>query len=107
MNSDLHAVFVRLLQVLLLLAIKHLVPRKELVKRLFVFLDMQFDAAAGGALAGTRRIGYRRRLGHAIARVHMPRLGTTCLRSCIETLLASYRLFLLRLSRSALRSEQV
>ncbi len=42
MNTDLHAVFVRLL---LPLAIEHRVPREEMVKRLFIFSDMQFDAA--------------------------------------------------------------
>jgi hypothetical protein len=46
MNTDLHAVFVR---VLLPLAVKHRVPREEMVKRLFVFSDMQFDDAANGA----------------------------------------------------------
>ena len=46
MNTDLHAVFVRLL---LPLAIKHRVPREEMVKRLFVFSDMQFDNAAAAA----------------------------------------------------------
>ena len=42
--TDLHAVFVRLL---LPLAVKHQVPREEMVKRLFVFSDMQFDQATG------------------------------------------------------------
>jgi len=42
MNTDLHAVFVRLL---LPLAVQHRVPQKDMVKRLFVFSDMQFDAA--------------------------------------------------------------
>lgn len=41
-NTDLHAVFVRLL---LPLAVQHRVPREDMVKRLFVFSDMQFDAA--------------------------------------------------------------
>ncbi|KAH9975635.1 hypothetical protein BJV74DRAFT_967795 [Russula compacta] len=44
MNTDLHAVFVRLL---LPLAVRHRVPREEMVKRLFVFSDMQFDDADG------------------------------------------------------------
>ena len=44
MNTDLHAVFVRLL---LPLAVKHRVPREDMVKRLFVFSDMQFDDADG------------------------------------------------------------
>ncbi len=43
-NTNLHAVFVRLL---LPLAVKNHVPREEMVKRLFVFSDMQFDAADG------------------------------------------------------------
>ena len=42
MNTDLHAVFVRLL---LPLAVQHRVPREDMVKRLFVFSDMQFDSA--------------------------------------------------------------
>lgn len=42
MNTDLHAVFVRLL---LPLAVRHRVPREEMVRRLLVFSDMQFDAA--------------------------------------------------------------
>ncbi|KAH9038364.1 hypothetical protein EDB85DRAFT_1860689 [Lactarius pseudohatsudake] len=41
-NTNLHAVFVRLL---LPLAVQHRVPREDMVKRLFVFSDMQFDAA--------------------------------------------------------------
>jgi hypothetical protein len=44
LNTNLHAVFVRLL---LPLAVQHRVPREEMVKRLFVFSDMQFDAAEG------------------------------------------------------------
>ena len=36
-NTDLHAVFVRLL---LPLAVKHRVPREDMVKRLFMFSDM-------------------------------------------------------------------
>jgi len=43
-NTDLHAVFVRLL---LPLAVKHRVPREDMVKRPFVFSDMQFDQATG------------------------------------------------------------
>ena len=42
-NTDLHAVFIRLL---LPLAVQHRVPREDMVKRLFVFSDMQFDDAA-------------------------------------------------------------
>ncbi|KAH9166119.1 hypothetical protein EDB89DRAFT_1910956 [Lactarius sanguifluus] len=41
-NTNLHAVFVRLL---LPLAVQHRVPREDMVRRLFVFSDMQFDAA--------------------------------------------------------------
>jgi hypothetical protein len=44
MNTDLHAVFMRLL---LPLAVRHRVPREDMVRRLFVFSDMQFDAADG------------------------------------------------------------
>ena len=51
MNTDLHAVFVHLL---LPLAVKHRVPREEMVKRLFVFSDMQFDAAAATVAADVR-----------------------------------------------------
>ncbi len=40
-NTNLHAVFVHLL---LPLAVKHRMGREEMVKRLFVFSDMQFDA---------------------------------------------------------------
>jgi len=43
-NTDLHAVFVGLL---LPLAVEHRVPREDMVKRLFVFLDMQFDQTTG------------------------------------------------------------
>jgi Domain of unknown function (DUF2828) len=46
MNTDLHAVFVRLL---LPLAVRHRVPREDMVRRLFVFSDMQFDDATDGA----------------------------------------------------------
>ena len=42
-NTDLQAVFIRLL---LPLAVQHRVPREDMVKRLFVFSDMQFDDAA-------------------------------------------------------------
>jgi len=43
-NTDLHVVFVRRL---LLLAVTNCVQRKDMVKQLFVFSDMQFDQAAG------------------------------------------------------------
>jgi hypothetical protein len=63
MDTDLHAVFVRLL---LPLAVKHRVPREEMVKRLFVFSDMQFDAAdAAGRDAGGWETNH-----DAIARVY-------------------------------------
>ena len=42
MNTDFNAVFVRLL---LPLAVKHQVKPEDMIKRLFVFSDMQFDAA--------------------------------------------------------------
>jgi len=63
MNTDLHAVFVRLL---LPLAVKHGVPREEMVKRLFVFSDMQFDAADGAG----RDVGGWETSHDAIARVY-------------------------------------
>jgi len=37
---------------LLPLAVKHRVPREEMVRRLFVFSDMQFDAADGAGRDG-------------------------------------------------------
>jgi hypothetical protein len=49
MNTDLHAVFVRLL---LPLAVRHRVPREDMVRRLFVFSDMQFDHADGAGRVG-------------------------------------------------------
>ncbi|KAJ7472643.1 hypothetical protein FB451DRAFT_1036014 [Mycena latifolia] len=45
MNTDLNAVFLRLI---LPLAVKHKVAPADMVKRLFVFSDMQFDEAAEG-----------------------------------------------------------
>ncbi len=50
-NTDLHAVFVRLL---LPLAVRHRVPRGDMVRRLFVFSDMQFDAADGAGKDAAR-----------------------------------------------------
>ena len=50
MNTDLHAVFIRLL---LPLAVKHRVPQADMVKRLFVFSDMQFDNARSGSSPDT------------------------------------------------------
>jgi hypothetical protein len=44
MNTDFNAVFTKLL---LPLAIKNKVPKEDMIKRLFVFTDMQFDAGAG------------------------------------------------------------
>lgn len=44
MNTDLNAVFTKLL---LPLAIKHGVSKEDMIKRLFVFTDMQFDAGEG------------------------------------------------------------
>jgi hypothetical protein len=44
MNTDLNAVFLKLL---LPLAVKHKVKQEDMIKRLFIFSDMQFDAGAG------------------------------------------------------------
>lgn len=44
MNTDLNAVFTKLL---LPLAIKHKVSKEDMIKRLFVFTDMQFDEGEG------------------------------------------------------------
>ncbi|TFK50776.1 hypothetical protein OE88DRAFT_1659837 [Heliocybe sulcata] len=44
MNTNLHAVFVDLL---LPLAVKHAVKPEDMIKRLFIFSDMQFDEADG------------------------------------------------------------
>ncbi|KAG6844940.1 hypothetical protein H0H87_002273 [Tephrocybe sp. NHM501043] len=49
MNTDLNAVFLKLL---LPLAIKNKVPQEEMIKRLFIFSDMQFDAASSVHSAG-------------------------------------------------------
>ncbi|KDQ56469.1 hypothetical protein JAAARDRAFT_48320 [Jaapia argillacea MUCL 33604] len=43
MNTDLHAVFVKLL---LPLAVKNKIPQEDMIKRLFIFSDMQFDSAS-------------------------------------------------------------
>jgi cation transport regulator ChaB len=43
-NTDLNAVFTKLL---LPLAVKHQVPKEDMIKRLFVFTDMQFDEDEG------------------------------------------------------------
>ncbi|KAJ7679294.1 hypothetical protein DFH06DRAFT_974655 [Mycena polygramma] len=47
MNTDLQAVFMRLL---LPLAIKHKVKPEDMIKRVFVFSDMQFDQGASAGL---------------------------------------------------------
>jgi hypothetical protein len=44
MNTDLNAVFLNLL---LPLAVKHQVKQEDMIKRLFIFSDMQFDDGAG------------------------------------------------------------
>ncbi|KAF5374611.1 hypothetical protein D9615_008956 [Tricholomella constricta] len=46
MNTDLHAVFLKLL---LPLAVKNKVPQEEMIKRLFIFSDMQFDECSGSS----------------------------------------------------------
>lgn len=45
MNTDFNAVFLKLI---LPTAIKHKVPKEQMVKKLFVFSDMQFDEASQG-----------------------------------------------------------
>ena len=42
MNTDFNAVFLKLI---LPLAVKHNIPKDQMIKRVFVFSDMQFDAA--------------------------------------------------------------
>ncbi|KAI0057785.1 hypothetical protein BV25DRAFT_1830699 [Artomyces pyxidatus] len=49
MNTDLHAVFMDLL---LPLAKAHNVPQEDMIKRLFVFSDMQFDSATAPSYGG-------------------------------------------------------
>ncbi|KAF8139099.1 hypothetical protein EV363DRAFT_1315842 [Boletus edulis] len=51
MNTDFNAVFLKLI---LPLAIKHKVPKDQMIKRIFVFSDMQFDAANDQSGAGAR-----------------------------------------------------
>ncbi|KAF8311896.1 hypothetical protein DL93DRAFT_2060520 [Clavulina sp. PMI_390] len=46
MNTDFQAVFLKLI---LPLAVKNKVPKEDMIKRLFVFSDMQFDEARQGA----------------------------------------------------------
>ena len=55
MNTDFIAVFERLI---LPAAIKHRLPPEDMVKRVFVFSDMQFDAAQGGT---RRRLSFELR----------------------------------------------
>jgi hypothetical protein len=50
MNTDLRAVF---LDLLLPIAKKHKIKQDDMVKRLFIFSDMQFDAAYSGDWQGT------------------------------------------------------
>ncbi|KIJ69711.1 hypothetical protein HYDPIDRAFT_184303 [Hydnomerulius pinastri MD-312] len=50
MNTDFNAVF---LDLILPLAVKHKIPKDQMIKRIFVFSDMQFDAAAGSPGSGT------------------------------------------------------
>ncbi|KAG7088503.1 hypothetical protein E1B28_012490 [Marasmius oreades] len=44
MNTDFEAVFLKLI---LPLAVKNNIPKEDMIKRLFVFSDMQFDVASG------------------------------------------------------------
>jgi hypothetical protein len=50
MSTDLRAVF---LDLLLPLAVKHKVAQADMIKRLFIFSDMQFNSAYGGDWQGT------------------------------------------------------
>lgn len=54
-NTDMRATF---LDLLLPLAIKHKIRQEDMVKRLFVFSDMQFDECAGSAGAGKWETNY-------------------------------------------------
>ena len=72
-NTDLHAVFVRRL---LPLAVTNCVQRKDMVKQLFVFSDMQIRRPERGRKSRAGRRTTTRSCGL------MPRLGTTCSRSC-------------------------
>ncbi|KAJ3505314.1 hypothetical protein NLJ89_g7487 [Agrocybe chaxingu] len=55
MNTDLHAVFVKLL---LPLAVKNKVKQEDMIKRLFIFSDMQFDACNSGRDAASWETNY-------------------------------------------------
>ncbi|CAA7260377.1 unnamed protein product [Cyclocybe aegerita] len=55
MNTDLHAVFVKLL---LPLAVKNKVKQEDMIKRLFIFSDMQFDACNSGRDAASWATNY-------------------------------------------------
>ncbi|KAF8549941.1 hypothetical protein OG21DRAFT_1447259 [Imleria badia] len=48
-NTDFNAVFLKLI---LPLAVKHNVPKDQMIKRIFVFSDMQFDSANNKRVAG-------------------------------------------------------
>ncbi|KAI0040289.1 hypothetical protein FA95DRAFT_1566528 [Auriscalpium vulgare] len=50
MNTDLHAVFVNLI---LPLAVQNNVPQSDMIKRLFIFSDMQFDEATSSSSHGS------------------------------------------------------
>lgn len=52
MNTDFNAVFLKLI---LPLAVKHNVPKDQMIKRIFVFSDMQFDAASDRSPVGWPR----------------------------------------------------
>ena len=52
MNTDFNAVFLKLI---LPLAVKHNVPKDQMIKQIFVFSDMQFDAANNEGTAGWSR----------------------------------------------------
>jgi hypothetical protein len=84
MNTDLHAVFVRLL---LPLAVQHRVPRKDMVKRLFVFSDMQFDEAERPTVKHGDWVTNHDAIAHAYedAGYDMPEIVYWNLAGCFET----------------------
>lgn len=55
MNTDLHAVFVNLL---LPLAVKNKIKQEDMIKRLFIFSDMQFDACSNKGSAAAWETNY-------------------------------------------------
>jgi hypothetical protein len=55
MNTDLHAVFVKLL---LPLAVKNKIKQEDMIKRLFIFTDMQFDACSDKTSAAAWETNY-------------------------------------------------